>query len=184
MAPSEPLSYFVYEAPRDLRAAAKDAPPDPAAKGARRLTEKPGTALSWTDTASEVGVERCYDVRSVRVRESATIESVPSPVACITPADTFPPPAPSALVAVAGEGSVSLIWTGVDAPDLAGYIVLRGGAPDGAMAPLFDAPLPETTYKDTTAKPGVRYVYAIVAVDRAAPPNRSALSNKAEETAR
>ena len=35
-----------------------------------------------------------------------------------------------------------------------------------------------------TVKPGVRYVYAIVAVDRAVPPNRSALSARVEETAR
>jgi hypothetical protein len=30
----------------------------------------------------------------------------------------------------------------------------------------------------------VRYVYAVVAVDGATPPNRSAMSNKVEETAR
>jgi hypothetical protein len=30
----------------------------------------------------------------------------------------------------------------------------------------------------------VRYVYAVVAVDKASPPNRSALSNTVEETAR
>ena len=37
---------------------------------------------------------------------------------------------------------------------------------------------------DRAVKPGVTYVYAIVAVDRAATPNRSALSNKVQETAR
>jgi hypothetical protein len=31
---------------------------------------------------------------------------------------------------------------------------------------------------------GVTYVYAIVAVDRATPPNRSAPSNRVQETAR
>ena len=91
---------------------------------------------------------------------------------------------PPSLAAVAGEGAISLIWKGVDAPDLAGYLVLRGEAPGGELTPLFDAPLRESTYRDTTAKPGVRYVYAVVAVDRATPPNRSALSNKVEETAR
>ena len=95
-----------------------------------------------------------------------------------------PPPAPSALVAVAGEGAISLIWEGVTAPDLAGYLVLRADAPDGTLAPLFDAPLRETTYRDTTARPGARYVYAVVAVDRATPGNRSALSNTVEERAR
>ena len=41
-----------------------------------------------------------------------------------------------------------------------------------------------TSYEDKTARPGVRYVYAIVAVDKASPPNRSAPSARVEETAR
>jgi hypothetical protein len=85
---------------------------------------------------------------------------------------------------VAGEGAISLIWQGVDAVDLAGYLVLRGEAPSGALTPIFEAPLRETTYRDGSAKPGLRYIYAVVAVDRAMPGNRSALSNKVEETAR
>jgi fibronectin type 3 domain-containing protein len=85
---------------------------------------------------------------------------------------------------VAGEGVISLIWEGVEAADLAGYIVLRGDAPSGDLAPLFDTPLRESTYRDTSAKPGVRYVYAVVAVDRTTPPNRSPISNTVEETAR
>jgi hypothetical protein len=113
-----------------------------------------------------------------------SIESDQSPVACVTPQDTFPPPAPTALAAVAGEGAVSLIWQGVDAADLAGYLVLRGEAPNGALTPVFEAPLRETTYRDGSAQRGVRYVYAVVAVDRATPRNRSALSNTVEETAR
>jgi len=35
-----------------------------------------------------------------------------------------------------------------------------------------------------TVKPGVRYAYVIVAVDKATPPNRSAPSARVEETAR
>jgi fibronectin type 3 domain-containing protein len=45
-------------------------------------------------------------------------------------------------------------------------------------------PIKETTYRDTTVKPGVRYVYAVVAVDTASPQNVSAQSNRVEETAR
>jgi fibronectin type 3 domain-containing protein len=50
--------------------------------------------------------------------------------------------------------------------------------------PVTAAPITETTYRDTTAVPGVRYVYAVVAVDNATPPNRSAPSNRVEESAR
>ena len=152
--------------------------------GPARLTEKPVTALTHTDAGVEYGVERCYDVRMVTTEGATVVESAPSPPACITPSDTFPPPAPATLAAVAGEGAISLIWEGVDAADLAGYLVLRGDAPSGELQPLFEAPIRESTYRDATAKPGVRYVYAVVAVDRATPPNRSAMSNKVEETAR
>jgi hypothetical protein len=170
MESAPPLAFAVYRA-------APGAPPV-------RLTEKPLAALTFTDAAVDFGVERCYDVRAVAAQGTATVESAPSLAACLTPADTFPPPVPADLMAVAGEGAVSLIWKGVGAPDLAGYLVLRGEAGGGPLAPLFEAPLRETTYRDATAKPGVRYVYAVMAVDQATPPNRSALSNRVEEMAR
>lgn len=170
MESAPPLSYVVYRVP------AEGVP--------SRLTEKPLTARTFTDAGVEFGVERCYDVRTVTTSGTVSVESAPSPAACVTPADTFPPPAPESLVAVAGEGAVSLIWKGIAAADLAGYIVLRGEAAGGELLPLFEAPLRESTYRDTAAKPGVRYAYAVVAVDKATPPNRSTLSNRVEETAR
>jgi hypothetical protein len=178
------ISYVVYRTARGQTADGKAPAAGAGAAGPVRLTKKPVTTLSFTDPDVEFGVERCYDVRTVTTQGSATVESAPSPAACITPADTFPPPAPASLAAVAGEGAISLIWSAVDAPDLAGYLVLRGEAPDGELAPLFDAPIRESTYRDATAKPGVRYVYAVAALDRATPPNRSALSNRVEATAR
>jgi fibronectin type 3 domain-containing protein len=45
-------------------------------------------------------------------------------------------------------------------------------------------PINTTTYRDTTVTSGARYVYAVVAVDQATPPNRSELSNRVEESAR
>ena len=52
------------------------------------------------------------------------------------------------------------------------------------LAPLFKAPIKETTYRDVSVKRGVRYVYAVVAVDTAAAHNVSQQSNRVEETAR
>jgi len=168
------------------------------------LNDKPLTKPSFVDEKIEFGVERCYQVRTVNT-VGATVqlttatatatpagvaptpaisESVPSAIACATAADTVAPPAPTSLAAVASSGAISLIWTGVDVPDLAGYLVLRGSAPDGPLAPLFTQPIRETTYRDITAKAGTNYVYAVVAVDTASPPNRSPMSNKATETAR
>ena len=90
---------------------------------------------------------------------------------------------PAGTVPVYLEDSTSPV-SGVEAADLAGYVVLRGEAAGGELLPLFEAPLRESTYRDTAAKPGVRYAYAVVAVDKATPPNRSSLSNRVEETAR
>lgn len=154
------------------------------AEGPVRLTAKPVSDRTFTDQTVAFGAERCYDVRTVAGQGNVAFESTPSPAACVTPADTFPPAAPTSLAAVAGQGVISLIWVGVDAADLAGYLVLRGDAPSGELTPLFEAPIRETTYRDATARPGVRYVYAVVAVDKASPPNRSAASNRVEETAR
>ena len=169
MEPAPALAYVVYRLGPDRPV---------------RLTEKPVADRTFTDQAVAFGEERCYDVRTVTGQGNVAFESAPSPKACVTPADTFPPAAPTSLAAVAGQGVISLIWIGVDAADLAGYLVLRGDAPSSDLKPLFDEPIRETTYRDATAKPGVRYVYAVVAVDKATPPNRSARSNTVEETAR
>ena len=150
----------------------------------RRLTQQPLRAVTFDDTGFEVGVERCYAVRTVETTGSVSVESAPSPAACITPRDTYPPAAPASLAAVASEGAISLIWDASRDPDLAGYLVLRGTVPDGALQPLMERPIQETTWRDTTVTPGIRYVYVVVAVDGATPPNRSAPSNRVEEMAR
>jgi fibronectin type 3 domain-containing protein len=54
--------------------------------------------------------------------------------------------------------------------------------PNGTFVPLTPDPIKETTFNDTTVKPGVRYAYVVVAVDRAN--NQSAPSNRVEEAGR
>jgi len=102
--------------------------------------------------------------------------------------DTFPPPPPTNLAAVGSEGGVSLIWDPSPGTDVAGYVVLRGeigaAGPPATLAALTPQPIRESTYRDDTARRGSRYVYAVVAIDGAAPPNRSVESNRVEEGAR
>jgi hypothetical protein len=199
-------SYNIY-------AVSKSPAAPPAAAGVRPpemplpLNATPLTAPNFVDDTFEFGVERCYQVRTVNTAGATTrlasatattststgtapgaapavSESAPSVMACVTPADTTAPPAPTALAAVASAGAISLIWTGVDAPDLAGYLVLRSSTPDGPLTPIFPTPIRETTYRDANVRSGAHYIYAVVAVDRAVPPNRSPISNRTEETAR
>ncbi len=152
--------------------------------GATPLNPKPLAVPAFERPGVEFGREECFIVRTVQRMGGVSLESTPSDRVCTTPTDVFPPAAPKGLGAVAGSGVISLIWDATTEPDLAGYIVLRGEAPGDTLQPLTPKPIRETTFRDTTVKPGVRYVYAIVAVDNATPPNRSVPSVRVEETAR
>lgn len=169
-----PHTYRVYEVPAPGTADA----PAPAA-----ISAAPIETTTYTDARMAFGVPRCYAVRSVQTRGAVSIESPLSPPTCVTAVDTYPPPAPTGLVAVGSGGGVSLIWEPVTSGDLAGYLVLRGGEGQ-ALAPITAAPVAETTYRDTTAEPGVVYTYAVVAVDKATPANASTESNRVREGAR
>lgn len=130
------------------------------------------------------GTEECFALRAVQKIGAVSLESTPSAQVCVTPRDTFAPAAPKGLSIVAATGTMNLGWDANTESDLAGYLILRGEAPGDTLQPLTPAPITATSYEDKTVKPGVRYVYAIVAVDKASPPNRSAPSARVEETAR
>jgi hypothetical protein len=144
----------------------------------------PVTAAPFEDGRATFGKPQCYRVRSVARAADATIEGEPSEEACVTPMDVFAPAAPAGLAAVSTPGQISLIWDANTEKDLAGYIVLRADASGGDLRPITPSPIRETSFRDATVTPGTRYVYAIVAVDRADPPNTSAPSARVEETAR
>ena len=148
------------------------------------LSPSPLDAPSYADSRVEYGVERCYAVRTLDIVAGFEVRSRLSPPACVTFADTFPPAAPQALTAVGSAGEVSLLWRPNDEPDLAGYVVLRGSPGDETLQPLTDAPLVENTYRDVSAQPGVRHVYAVRAVDTAPAPNLSDPSDRVEAAAR
>ena len=148
------------------------------------LSQTPLAAPAYTDQQVEYGVERCFAVRTHDVVAGFEVRSRLSPVTCVTFVDTFPPAAPQALTAVGSQGEVSLLWRPNDESDLAGYLVLRGLPGDETLHPLMGAPLTGNTYRDTTAEPGVRHAYAVRAVDTAATPNPSELSDRVEAAAR
>ena len=148
------------------------------------INSAPVAAGKYERAGVTFGTEECFTLRAVEKIGAISLESVPSAPVCLTPRDTFPPAAPKGLSVVAGTGTMNLGWDANTEPDLAGYLILRGEAPGDTLQPLTPAPITATSYEDKTVKPGVRYVYAIVAVDKASPPNRSAPSARIEETAR
>ena len=148
------------------------------------LNPSPLSDVKFETGNIEYGKEQCFVVRTVQTFPSITLESAPSAPGCLTPLDKFPPAAPKALRAVAEDGAVSLVWDQNTEADLGGYLVLRGEAPGDTLLPLTAQPIADATYRDATVTPGVRYVYAIVAVDKVTPANRSAQSVREEVTAR
>lgn len=173
-----PHGFNVYDPPQAPTAGGPTPAPVP-------LNPAPLTTTTFEDTRLQFGTERCFVVRTVEAAATVTVESPPSPVACITPTDVFPPAAPRNLAAVGSEGAINLIWDPNAEGDLAGYLVLRAEAGAGApLVALTAAPIKETTYRDATVVAGTRYVYAVVAVDTATPQNVSVESSRVEETAR
>ena len=115
-------------------------------------------------------------MRTVQTLQNVTLESPTSAPACLTPLDKFPPAAPKGLRTVAEDGAVSLVWDQNAEADLDGYLVLRGEVPGDTLQPLTPQPIKDASYRDATVKPGVRYVYVVVAVDaRGAPEPEPAL---------
>ena len=171
--------YHVY----DVTAPVTLVDPDPyAIKVPTPITPAPLAETQFVVKGVSFGVERCFEVRPVDQVFGTTVVGPASPRTCITPKDEFAPLAPRSLAAIAGAGVINLIWDANAETDLAGYLVLRGEAPGDTLQPITKEPVSVTSYRDETVRPGTRYVYAVVAIDRAG--NTSPQSNRAEETAR
>jgi hypothetical protein len=85
----------------------------------------------------------------------------------IAPVDTEPPAAPRALYSVTGDERVTLYWIDNTEPDLDGYRVYRGPAPQGPFNPLALVDKHTTSYVDVAVTNGTQYFYAVAAYDLA-----------------
>jgi hypothetical protein len=187
-APSGPTMYNVYRevAPDNFRPEAPTGATSSSVTPPVPLNAAPLAALTYSDVGPiAFGQQRCYTVRAVRGVTPNVVLSEPSERLCITPEDVFPPAAPTALTSIAAEGVISLLWEPNGEADLGGYVVLRGRPGDATLQPLTDMPVKDVQYEDRDVMAGVRYVYAVRAVDTHQPrPNVSEASNRVEETAR
>jgi hypothetical protein len=145
------------------------------------LTKEPLTAPKF-ETPVWFGRERCFIIMPIAITGRVSIEGTPGGPFCHAPVDTFAPAAPTGLLAVQDERGIVLRWTGIDAGDLAGYLVLRSAGAGETLQQLFRTPIAETTYVDQAITAGVTYTYAIIAVDRAG--NVSPQSGRQQVTAR
>ncbi|WP_216841206.1 fibronectin type III domain-containing protein [Acidobacterium sp. S8] len=115
---------------------------------------------------------------------SIEVASVPSPAVTLDARDIFPPAVPTGLVAVASpdEHVIDLSWSPNTENDLAGYIVYRREAGSSSSPTRISPsePISGAAFRDTTAKPGVKYTYSVSAVDQ--DKNESARSSETEES--
>lgn len=132
----------------------------------------------------QFGVEQCFVVRTVEVISAVTLIGDPTQPVCVTPVDRFPPAPPSELRGFAAETGIELTWTASTTADAAAYVVLRAEGTSDTLQRLTATPIPATQYRDETVRSGVTYTYAVIAIDRATPPNESRLSNRDTVTAR
>jgi hypothetical protein len=146
-----------------------------------RLTAAPLRALEYEDSRIEWGATRCYAVRAIEVVGKSALESDASEPRCEKLVDTFAPAAPKGLSAVSSDGAINLIWEANAETDLAGYYVLRAQLPETRLVRITTTPVQDASFADNV-QPGARFVYAVVAVDKAG--NISEPSNRVEETAR
>jgi hypothetical protein len=146
-----------------------------------QLTKAPIAETEFVDSRMSWGDTRCYVVRRVETVGALKVESEPTPPACVTLRDRFPPMPPRGLQAVATAGVINLIWDANPEADLDGYILLRAMAPGDELIPVTTALIHETAYQDPVPA-GVPFVYAVQAVDRSG--NLSQVSARVEETAR
>lgn len=134
------------------------------------------------DRGFRYGETYFYSVRRLASRAPPLRESEGAAEVEVAPRDVYPPRQPTGL-AVAVEGRViKLYWFPSEEADLAGYRVYRRRGPAAEFVLLGEAGAAEPSFVDQTAAPGVRYDYAVAAIDSASPPNESARSQEQSET--
>ena len=139
------------------------------------LNPKPVKGTSYVDFSAPYGAPLVYTVRAI-LAKNPKVEGLPAEELAFSFRDIYPPPPPSRLDALSEAARVRLVWTPVDAGDLAGYLVFRAEG-DGASVRLTKEPVTDPFFTDEAAAQGKRYRYTVRAVDRAG--NASAPSPEA-----
>jgi len=122
------------------------------------------SAPSYRDAEFEFNRAYFYKVAAITREAGRVAESEDSPLAEITPRDTFPPAAPQGLSAIYAADAVELVWAANAEPDLAGYNVYRreeDGRPQRVNPEVLRTPI----FRDSSVTTGHQYRYYVTALD-------------------
>jgi len=121
---------------------------------------------SYEDKTIEFGKRYTYFVRAASGESEPYTESLDSESVDISARDTFPPAAPKGLIAISGESSISLTWEVNRERDVALHKIWRRIRGTAAFELLTEDGVEGNSFTDTGVQKGVRYEYAVTAVDR------------------
>ncbi|HLY99210.1 MAG TPA: hypothetical protein VKT33_09120 [Candidatus Angelobacter sp.] len=147
-------------------------------------------AMLFIDTSIEWEKQYEYWIAPVTIWENPAhgnkgeVPGEESQTVTITATDVFPPAAPVGLQA-AFSGSlqqlfIDLAWTPNSESDLAGYNIYRRSSDEQQFQKLNTALVKEPAYRDKAVQPGMKYFYAVTAVDLRS--NESPKSAEASES--
>ena len=143
-------------------------------QSAIKLNTKPLTEPRFVDRTFQFDTPYEYVVRALSLsppvagKPAEALESNESQVVAITPKDTFPPSAPTAITIASVNGVVSIFWPANPEPDVAGYNVYRSEnetAPPDKWAKLNQQLHKPTSFQDNRVQVGKQYFYQLTAVD-------------------
>jgi len=117
---------------------------------------------NYTDSNAAGGLTYYYIVTAV---DTSYNESPDSNVVSATPTDTIAPAAPTGLLAMPGNQTVSLNWNDNGEGDLDGYNVYRSTTSGSGYAKINSPLVSVSDYNDTTVVNGTTYYYVVTAVD-------------------
>lgn len=143
----------------------------------QRVTDDPIASPPYDVLDLANGTAYWFAVTAV---DAAGNESARSGASTSTPRDNVPPPVPSGVQAVGGDGSVTVSWDAVSDPGLVGYHVYRGTSETGPWTQLNFTPTTDTSLTDSSAVNGTAYWYSVTSRDNA--DNHSVLAPPVQAT--
>jgi fibronectin type 3 domain-containing protein/regulation of enolase protein 1 (concanavalin A-like superfamily) len=129
------------------------------------LNSTPITTTSYTDRTAVSGSTYYYKLTAYDSTIGTQSLAVESSTTAISSTTATTPAMPGSLTATGISGAVSLSWSAVNDPTLAGYRVYSSSSASGPFTLLTASPITATNYTDTTAVIGSTTYYQVTAVD-------------------